>query len=84
MPGYELTFVMAPRSMQGTAMGIFYFLEGSGNLIYLLPVYLLPPLSKAPGTAKTLFWTTGVAGNTIGLLLLIFVHRKFNLGLSVP
>lgn len=74
---------MAPRSMQGTAMGIFYFLEGSGNLIYLLPWHFLPPLSDVP-TAKMLFWSTGIAGNIAGLTLFVFLHQKFNLVLSGP
>ena len=77
--------------MQGTAIGIFYLLEGSGNIVYglFLKAYGLSTNAESVLTlyrddGLPVFWISGIALNSFGLLLLIIVHRKYNLGLDVP
>lgn len=79
--GYELTFISSPRSMQGTAMGVFYLTPGVAYSLNLLFTRILP---LTAGVAKVWDWITGIAGNLLGMLLLVVVHHKFDLGLSRP
>ena len=82
---YELTFISAPRSMQGTAMGMFYLLTGFANLTHLLieNVMIEHNISVNTETAKIWYWATGFGGNLISLTSLVLVHKKYDLGLSL-
>lgn len=81
----ELTFISAPRSMQTTAMGQYFVIEGISNLIHVLLENTLPSdFYRTSDGAIIWFWTVGIAGNILSLCILILVHRKLNLGLSVP
>ena len=68
---------MAPRSMQATAVGIFYILEGSGNLFFSF----FPPFMDT-STALTVFAAVSVGGNIVGLIIMIVLQNKLDLGLK--
>lgn len=80
--GFELTFLSAPRSMQGTTMGMYYMGTGVADVAHFIIAYKAPDHFNHQG-ALYWYWGAGIGGNTLSLLLLIFIHKRYNLGLSV-
>lgn len=72
--GYELTLLSSPRSMRGTAMGIFYCLDGFASLISIATTLV--------ATAVEYFMIAGAAATIVGIVVLIVVEKKVGLGLS--
>ena len=75
--GYEIAFLSAPRSMQGTAIGMYMSVQGIGLIFCALVDYNLPQMTNSD--AKSILWISGIAGNFVGLTLLILTHTKYNL-----
>ena len=63
--------------MQATAMGIFYLLEGSGNVFFVFLPHVIDT-----STALSVFVAVGVIANTVGLILLIALEKTLDLGLK--
>jgi len=80
---YELAFISAPRSLQGTAMGMFYLIEGIGQTLFLLVAEYIPSFGNN-SSAKWLFGCVGVGGNIIGLTMLVIANRSVRLELRTP
>mgnify|MGYP001802690057 FL=1 len=78
-PGYEMTFLSAPRSMQGTAMGMYFLVSGIG---YSLNMVLAEYLPTTVDGAIIWVWSTGIGGNLLGLVLLVIAHQMFDLRLN--
>ena len=71
--GYELALVAAPRSMQATAMGIFFSIDGLANLVKLVVIY-------TPGGFFTdTFYFVGIGTNVLGLIFVVTINKKWRL-----
>ena len=79
--GYELTFISAPRSLQGTAMGMFYLLEGLGQTLFMGVASTVLSFANN-STSKWIFGCIGVGGNAVGILLLVLAEKTIGLGLN--
>mgnify|MGYP001804462047 CR=1 FL=1 len=74
--GYELTILSAPRSMQATAMGMFFSPDGLTMLVNLAYTYI-------PGAGLTAnYYYTGKALNTISIVVLVVLEKALGLGLQ--
>lgn len=76
-----MTFISAPRSLQGTVMGMFYLLEGAGQALFIVVALYLPTLGNN-SASKWLFGCVGIGGNLVGSLLLFVANKKVGLGLA--
>ena len=81
----ELAFLSAPRSMQGTAMGMVFLLTGMAYMVHFLIESTMHSygIEFSVSTAKVYFWSAGFGGNLVSLVLLVLAHNKYDLGLSI-
>ena len=67
--GYELAIVSAPRSMQATAMGMFFSLDGFANLVLLA-------VSLCDGAEITdSYYYAGIGLNILAVISLIMIRK---------
>ena len=69
----------APRSMQGTAMGLFYLMDGIGNMVNLA-VWNIRDIENR----LIIDGVGGVAALSIAPIVLCLAENKYNLGLNRP
>ena len=82
--GYELTLISAPRSMQGTAMGMFYLMDGVANIANILVLNYTNSNASMLGSLdyNLVMGMGGVASMVIACVLLILAERKYSLGMD--
>lgn len=80
--GYELTLISAPRSMQGTAMGMFYLMDGVANIANILVINYTNYNNSKVGSPDyyLVMGVGGVASMLIACVLLVLAERKYSLG----
>jgi len=82
--GYELTFISASRAMQGSAMGLFYLMDGIANILNF--VIILYRNSQQGVLSPTAFnfinGVGGLGGISLAIILLVVFEKKYDLGLS--
>ena len=81
--GFELTFLSAPRSMQGTTMGMYYIGTGIADLAHFTIDYVAPAQQRNVYSALAWYWGAGIGGNALSLIMLVLIHKRCNLGLSI-
>lgn len=71
--GYELAIVSAPRSMQATAMGVFYSMYDFPNLVRIA-------VNQSPGATFTRTYSyVGVILDIISIVLLLIIHKRWHI-----
>lgn len=75
LTGYELTILSAPRSMQATAMGMFYAIYGIGGVAVMV-VY-----NSGEGLTEEHYYI-GIGLNLISIAVLGVMEKKIGLGLD--
>ena len=70
--GYELAIVSAPRSMQATAMGMFFSLDGFANLVLLA-------VSLCDGAEITdSYYYAGIGLNILAVISLTLIRKRMD------
>ena len=73
LAGYDIALVAAPRSMQATAMGVFFSIDGLANLMKLIVIY-------TPGGFFTdTFYYVRIWTNLLGLIFVVTINKKWRL-----
>lgn len=70
--GYELALVAAPQSMQATAMGIFFSIDGLANLVKMIVIY-------TGGIFTDTFYYVGIGTNVLGLIFVVTINKRWRL-----
>lgn len=74
----------APRSMQGTAMGMFYLMDGIANVANMLVVIYTSNKGSHLGSLDyyLVMGVGGLASMTISCISLVLADKKFHLGVD--
>ena len=76
LSAFELGIIAAPRSMQGTAIGIVFIIEGLSNLVSLGAIYS-PKAPMAIAVYSAAHYYVGIGLNLVGMVAVILIHRKW-------
>lgn len=71
--------------MQGTAMGMFFLIDGFGNAINLALTHSIDPSKHDRESTLNYYLITGIGGVgivTLALALIIILEKKWRLGLD--